>query len=69
MNVTGRAPVALAVLGAPGLLTAHPWLWLAGAVVLVALLVAVDVAIAAPVADSDSNDMGIGRPGSVAPPP
>ena len=51
MNVTGRAPVALAVLGAPGLLTAHPWLWLAGAVVLVALLVAVDVAIAAPVAE------------------
>lgn len=51
MNVTVRVPAALAVLGAPGLFTPYPWLWLGAAVAVVALLTVLDLAIAAPVSE------------------
>lgn len=46
--LTLRTPALLAVLALPGLWTAHPWLWLGGAVAVVVVLVAVDVVVAAP---------------------
>jgi uncharacterized protein (DUF58 family) len=49
--VTLRAPLLLAVVAGPGLFLATGWWWLGSAVALVALLVAVDLAVAGSVAD------------------
>jgi uncharacterized protein (DUF58 family) len=49
--ITLRAPGLLAVLGAVGVFTPFPWWWLAGAVVLVALLAGADLALAATLRD------------------
>ena len=51
MNVTGRVPAALVVLGLPGLLTPFPWVWLAVAVGVVGILTVLDWAAAAPVTE------------------
>jgi uncharacterized protein (DUF58 family) len=49
--VTLRAPLLLGVLGLLGLFTPFPWLWLAGAAGLVALLVGADLLLAAALRD------------------
>lgn len=49
--VTLRVPLLLAVLALPGLVTPFPWWWLGGAVALVAVLVGVDLVVAAGVAE------------------
>jgi uncharacterized protein (DUF58 family) len=49
--VTLRVPALLALFSLPGLFTPFPWLWLGGAIALVALLAGADLALAAAVGD------------------
>jgi uncharacterized protein (DUF58 family) len=68
--VSLRVPLALAVLGLPGLFTPFPWLWLGGAGGLVALLVGADLLLAGSLRDlrcerAGDTQVRLGSPATV----